>query len=791
MPNLSFYKRPLLRPLGILASTALLAYLVWFAGPRTLWQNLASLGGGFVLVVALAGASHLIRTWAWRLTLGKDQHKLTFGSLVGLRLGAEAAGQLGMLGQTFGDSVRISHLSRKIKMGHSLASVTLDRGLYLVTGIMVIVGGLLGALPMLSLSHVLRLYAGLFVCGSIAFLSLTMSVMRKRSPFLSQGARLIGRIPALKDWIERRFHLIQSMESALFDFHHNTPRLFWASFALNLAAHCLAVLEVCLILSLLGFRFGFGSAMTIEALTKLVNAMGSLNPGNIGTYETGNMLIGRIFGLTNASALALAMTRRLRALFWTAVGCICLLLLTRSKKFVEARSVDTKEAANQPGVPAGTSNRSSSDGLAFVVFLPAANGRLGSARVGALPIPLRAILGAQKLGAAQIIVVTESAQVIQELLRSGRVPSSVHWIRAPLDASFRERLQLVAKEVNRQRVVLVDGSAMYHPSLLRQAVEWNNQGKSLVLTTDDAYGGLYALQVETLRNFVSHPAAEVRDFGELHASLIATQPVDSESVSEELWQHVDSPEDLRVAAAKLDHWLIKPTDGMYARLNRRISIPISHLLIKLPISANMVSIFTLGVGIVSAAFFAIGGYWNTLLGAILCLFASILDGCDGEVARLKLLESDFGCWLETVCDYVFYLFLLTGIAIGQWRTSGSKSYLVWGGFLLFGAVASFIAVGWQRHRLAAGRPEQLLGIWHSQTERRTSNPVLYAGRHLEFIVRRCFFPYALVVFALLGFMNVAFILSMIGANLVWPVALYSTRVFAPTAAIGGREAAEV
>ena len=201
----------------------------------------------------------------------------------------------------------------------------------------------------------------------------------------------------------------------------------------------------------------------------------------------------------------------------------------------------------------------------------------------------------------------------------------------------------------------------------------------------------------------------------------------SVKVSDLLWQRVCSEKDRRIAERKLDRWLVKSTDGMYARLNRRISVPISRQLIKFPISANMVSIFTLAVGIVSAAFFALGGYWNTVLGALLCLFASILDGCDGEVARLKLLESDFGCWLETVCDYVFYFFLLIGMTIGQRRTSGSKSYVLWGGVLLFGALASFLAVGWQRRRLATGRPEQLLGIWHGHLEKRSSKSVAVRG----------------------------------------------------------------
>jgi hypothetical protein len=147
-------------------------------------------------------------------------------------------------------------------------------------------------------------------------------------------------------------------------------------------------------------------------------------------------------------------------------------------------------------------------------------------------------------------------------------------------------------------------------------------------------------------------------------------------------------------------------------------------------------------------------------------------------SRLKLQETDFGCWLETVCDYLFYLFLFVGMTLGLSRNSGTKWYLVWGGLLLLGAVASFLATGWERHRLAAGRPEQLLRIWQSHAESRPSNPFLYFSRHAEFMVRRCFFPYALLFFALSNIMNVAFVLSAIGANLVWPIALYSSRTFA-------------
>jgi hypothetical protein len=167
----------------------------------------------------------------------------------------------------------------------------------------------------------------------------------------------------------------------------------------------------------------------------------------------------------------------------------------------------------------------------------------------------------------------------------------------------------------------------------------------------------------------------------------------------------------------------------------------------------MVSIFTLGVGLASGIFFAYGGYWNMLAGAVLSVWASILDGCDGEVARLKLMESDFGCWLETVCDWLYYLFIFAGMTIGLSKTLGPSTSITWGSMLVFGAVMSFLVTGIGRRRFANQRPEQYLAIWQANAEQRRSNPILYAGRNMEFIIRRCFMPYALLFFALLNIMK--------------------------------------
>ena len=81
-----------------------------------------------------------------------------------------------------------------------------------------------------------------------------------------------------------------------------------------------------------------------------------------------------------------------------------------------------------------------------------------------------------------------------------------------------------------------------------------------------------------------------------------------------------------------------------------------------------------------------------LIGAVLSVWSSILDGCDGEVARIKLQSSDFGCWLETVCDYLYYLFIFGGMSLGLTRTFGNRSYLAWGAR----------AWVWSNHKLSHG-----------------------------------------------------------------------------------------
>lgn len=106
----------------------------------------------------------------------------------------------------------------------------------------------------------------------------------------------------------------------------------------------------------------------------------------------------------------------------------------------------------------------------------------------------------------------------------------------------------------------------------------------------------------------------------------------------------------------------KPSDGPVSHyLNRPLSIRISRRLVSYPITPNQISVFSFLCSALASGLLALGGYPALLLGGILAQFASVIDGCDGEVARIKFQSSDYGKWLDAVLDRYADAFLLFGL----------------------------------------------------------------------------------------------------------------------------------
>src|ERR1700720_280284 len=83
-----------LRMLGAILGILLFIHLIHRAGPAKLLASMVALGWGLALVIAWGGVAHILKTWAWRLTLLDGKYQVSFGRMLGLRLSSEAIGSL-------------------------------------------------------------------------------------------------------------------------------------------------------------------------------------------------------------------------------------------------------------------------------------------------------------------------------------------------------------------------------------------------------------------------------------------------------------------------------------------------------------------------------------------------------------------------------------------------------------------------------------------------------------------------------------------------------------------------
>jgi 1L-myo-inositol 1-phosphate cytidylyltransferase / CDP-L-myo-inositol myo-inositolphosphotransferase len=159
------------------------------------------------------------------------------------------------------------------------------------------------------------------------------------------------------------------------------------------------------------------------------------------------------------------------------------------------------------------------------------------------------------------------------------------------------------------------------------------------------------------------------------------------------------PEDREEAELRLARSLRKETahtDAPMARLlDRKISWRISYRLARTRITPNQVTIANTLLGFVSALLFATPNYWARLLGALLFVASITIDGVDGELARLKMCETDFGGKLDVVTDNIVHVAVFVGIFTGVYRASHNDAFLYLmavqlGGFAL-AAVATYLA----------------------------------------------------------------------------------------------------
>jgi phosphatidylglycerophosphate synthase len=104
------------------------------------------------------------------------------------------------------------------------------------------------------------------------------------------------------------------------------------------------------------------------------------------------------------------------------------------------------------------------------------------------------------------------------------------------------------------------------------------------------------------------------------------------------------------------------------------------------------TLMSLAAGLLGAPFFLSAEWGHQLTGALLLLTHSILDGCDGELARLKFLESRSGALLDFWGDNLVHVAVFACMA-GGWALAIDAAWpLLLGAAAVAGTVASAMSM---------------------------------------------------------------------------------------------------
>jgi len=228
-----------------------------------------------------------------------------------------------------------------------------------------------------------------------------------------------------------------------------------------------------------------------------------------------------------------------------------------------------------------------------------------------------------------------------------------------------------------------------------------------------------------------------------------------------LFQPLKGRRSVAAAKAALRRSLIKPTDGFLAAwIDRRLSTRLSLLLARAGVKPNQVTLLALVPALAGAVLLAFPSpAWSTA-GAILFWISTVLDGCDGEVARLTYRESAEGARLDLLCDNVALVAVFLGILIHVFREEGGWTVPLLGAAILIGMAGCMVTeyVRILRPRIAAG------------TGNGAEAPVPNSARILwyERLASRDF-AYLLPFLAWFGWLRYLVWATAVGVNVFWVV----------------------
>ncbi len=368
-------------------------------------------------------------------------------------------------------------------------------------------------------------------------------------------------------------------------------------------------------------------------------------------------------------------------------------------------------------------------------------------RFGGLSLLKRALLTAQRAGARVCYVLArheETAALQRSLENDPRLTTDMVWVApsGPLPTDL-------PSDVGPCLVFSCD--TLFRPTLIRDVGKEYEDGWQV--RGDSNHASLAVVPVSQLASLLATWTQE----GNLSQEYIEQLPV--RSPGQHFLYRLTQQDDCGAVEKAFLLTLENPRDGLVdTYLNRRYSRLLTRLFLRTPLTPNQITILSFLTGLLGASCFLLGSYGGSVLGALLLQFSTVLDCVDGEVARVKMLESPLGEWLDITLDTVVHIAIFLGVGVAVWKQDGLAAAPLLGGLLAAAAFISFPLVTRAEKTEDAGRAR---GGWEDVWIEKIAGGML-TSRDYSLLVLLC---------ALVGKLVWFLWAAAIGAQVFWVVLL--------------------
>jgi hypothetical protein len=300
----------------------LFAYFVRKAGVSQIVDGIKRLGLGFILILGISAIRQVARSLAWTRCF-ESPYSLRFRDAFVARVMGDALGNIVPLASiAVSEPSKAAFVTNRVPLMASLAALALENIFYSLSVAIFIFSGTLALLLAFPLKPALR-YASFGTLGvTLLIVPLGFFVIRRQLKFLSGPMSFLQGRGFARSWMDKTIPRAQTLEDRIYGFYQRNGSRLLAILALEMCFHLAGVLEIYTTLWFISDIVAptLLTAFILESVNRVINIVFKFIPFRLGVDEAGTGMLAKALGFTPAIGAALAIVRKARDMFWTAIG---------------------------------------------------------------------------------------------------------------------------------------------------------------------------------------------------------------------------------------------------------------------------------------------------------------------------------------------------------------------------------------------------------------------------------------------------------------------------------------